>query len=255
MSAGSLPPLSGSQRAAADALVAGLRDCFGAGIAAAYLYGAITFAESEAVADFDYHVLLATTPDESQRAGYRKLLGELKAGYADCADLDGWVISLAAAGGSEPPAHLIFDGMRDEAWALHRAHWLAGRCIVLAGPRPAEIVPVPTWAEQRSGLAAELVFAANTDKSGDAYTVLNCCRILRSLAEHDVVQSKFGSARWALEHLQAQYATAILAAMNRYRGAATDADHAVVAAGREPLLRAAAQALAEPGDPLSAEPA
>jgi Aminoglycoside adenylyltransferase, C-terminal domain len=235
--------------------VAGLRDCFGAAMTAAYLYGAITFADSEAVADFDYHVLLAARPDQTLRAGYRELLADLRAGYADCADLDGWVISLAAARGPEPPAHLIFDGMRDEAWALHRAHWLAGRCMVLAGPQPAEIVPVPTWAEQRTGLAAELAFAARTDKSGDAYTVLNCCRILRSLAEHDVVQSKFGSARWALGHLPAEYAPAILAAMNRYRGTATDADHAAVAAGREPLLRAAALALAGPGHDLSAEPA
>jgi hypothetical protein len=220
-----------------------------------YLYGAITFADSEAVVDFDYHVLLAEAPGEPQRAGYLKLLDQLRADHTECADLDGWVISLAAARGSEPPPHLIFDGMRDEAWALHRAHWLAGRCIVLTGPRPAEIVPVPTWAEQRGGLAAELTFAANTDKSGDAYTALNCCRILRSLAERDVVQSKFGSARWALEQLPAEHWPAILAAMNRYRGTASDADHSAVAAGREPLLRAAASALAEPDYDPSADPA
>ena len=104
---------------------------------------------------------------------------------------------------------------------------------------------MPSWAEQLAALDAEIAFAADADKAGDAYTVLNCCRILRSLAEHDVVQSKFGSARWALEHLPAELAPAVNAAMNRYRGTAADADHEAVAAGREPLLRAARQALAE----------
>lgn len=242
-----IPRLSGSQRAAADALLASLRDSFGDSMAAAYLYGAITFADSEAIADFDYHVLLTGRPDDAQRASYRLLTDRLRASYQDCADLDGWVIALAQARGSQPPEHLIQHGLRDESWALHRAHWLAGRCIVLAGPAPAEIVPAPSWAEQRAGLAAELAFAADTERAGDAFTVLNCCRILRSLADHDVVQSKFGSARWALEHLPAGHAPAILAALNRYRGTATGADDQAVAAGREPLLSAAAEALAEPG--------
>jgi len=53
--------------------------------------------------------------------------------------------------------------LRDKAWALHRAQWLAGHCVVLHGPEPADIVSAPTWAEH------------------NAYAVLNACRILRSL--------------------------------------------------------------------------
>lgn len=120
--------------------------------------------------------------------------------------------------------------MRDDAWALHSAHWLAGRCVVLHGPPPASIVAEPGWDELQHCLTAKFRFAEADDH--DAYAALNCCRILRSLAEHDVVQSKFGSGWWALDHLPAEHAAAIMAAMNTCRGCATDADAAALAAGR-----------------------
>ena len=40
--------------------------------------------------------------------------------------------------------------LRDKAWALHRAQWLAGHCVVLHGPEPADIVSAPTWAEHNA---------------------------------------------------------------------------------------------------------
>lgn len=73
--------------------------------------------------------------------------------------------------------------------------------------------------------------------------MLNCCRILRSLAEHDVVQSKFGSGWWALDHLPAEHAAAITAAMNTYRGSAIDADVAALVAGRRGIEHLAGAAL------------
>ena len=131
--------------------------------------------------------------------------------------------------------------MRDDAWALHRAHWLAGNCVVLHGPEPASIVTEPDWDEQIQGLAAEFRFA-RADQN-DAFAVLNCCRIMRSLAEHDVVQSKFGSGWWALDQLPAEQAGAITAAMNTYRGCATAADDTALAAGRRAIEDLAGAAL------------
>ncbi len=200
---------------------------FGVSLHALYLYGAVTFPESEGTGDLDYHAILTGPPDPDQRTGYAAACARL-AGLPGCDDLDGWVIELAQARGSAPPVHRIRPGLRDDAWALHRAHWLAGRCVVLHGPPPASIVGQPGWDEQHQGLAAEFRFA-QADKH-DAYAVLNCCRILRSLAEHDVVQSKFGSAWWALDYLPIEHASAVTAAMNSYRGRATVADVATMAA-------------------------
>lgn len=235
-----LAALPGRAQVAAGTLQAELTSVFGASLHALYLYGAVTFSESEGTGDLDYHAILAGPPSAAVRDGYASACARL-ASQPDCGDLDGWVISLAQARGSDAPEHLIQAGFRDSAWALHRAHWLAGRCVVLAGPPPASIVSTPTWPELHLGLVAELRFAAAGRH--DAFAVLNSCRILRSMAERDVVQSKFGAGWWALEHLPAKQGAAITAAMNVYRGTATESDLAAVAAGRATILDQAAAAL------------
>ncbi|MGO8958629.1 MAG: aminoglycoside adenylyltransferase domain-containing protein [Streptosporangiaceae bacterium] len=224
-----LQSLPAPVRTAAATLRDEVRIAFGTSLHALYLYGAVIFPESEGTGDLDYHAILTGPPDHGQRAAYAAACTRL-AGQPGCDDLDGWVIELAQARGSVPPVHLIRAGLRDDAWALHRAHWLAGKCVVLDGPPPATIVAEPDHAELHQGLAAEFRFA-QADQH-DAFAVLNCCRILRSLAEHDVVQSKFGSGWWALDCLPAEHAGAITAAMNSYRGRATADDAAVLAAGR-----------------------
>jgi hypothetical protein len=224
-----LPPPA---RAAAEALRAAVCRAFGASLYALYVYGAVTFPESEGTGDLDYHAILARPPTTAQRADYASALARL-ASVPGCGDLDGWVISLAAARGSAPPRHLIRTELSDASWPLHRAHWLAGRCVLLHGPPPAAIVTQPGWAELRQALAAELAFAAGDPD--DAFAVLNCCRILRSLAERDVVQSKFGSGWWALATLPGRHADAVTAAMNAYRGIASAADAAALANGRAPI--------------------
>ena len=216
---------------AAAVLGSELAAALGGGLHALYLYGAVTFAESQGTGDLDYHAIMSGVVSGPDRAAYQAACDRL-AGVPGCHDLDGWVISLDAARGSEPPPHLLQPGLRDDAWALHRAHWLAGRCVVLHGPEPDAIVTAPTWAEQRAGLEAELVFLRRVAPEHDAYAVLNACRILRSLAERDVVQSKFGSAAWALEHLPAELGQAIQAALSAYRGTATAADAEALAAAR-----------------------
>ncbi len=227
-------------RAAAAALGSELTAALGGGLRALYLYGSVTFPDSDG-GDLDYHAIMSGPVPGPVRAAYQSARDRL-AGVPGGGDLDGWVISLDQAQGSEPPPHLL-QPLRDQAWALHRAHWLAGRCVVLHGPDPAAIVAAPAWAEQRAGLEAELVFLRGVPAQDNAYAVLNACRILRSLAEENVVQSKFGSAAWALEHLPAEHGPAIRAALSAYRGTAAAADADVLAAARPPIEALAAAAL------------
>ena len=238
----SLDSLPAAYAAAAAALRDGLACVLGPVLRALYLYGAAMFAETEAIGDLDYHALLDRPPSAAQRAALEVAAAELAASHPPYgAELDGWFILLGDARRSAPPAHLIRTELRDGAWALHRAHWLAGRCVVLAGPPPAEIVAVPTAEELRAGLNSELDFAAR-DHS-DAFAVLNACRIIRSVVDSNVVLSKFGSAWWALEHLPGEHAPAIRAAMAVYRGQASAQETAALAAGRAAIMALAAREL------------
>ena len=229
-----------SVRAAAVVLGSELAGALGGWLHALFLYGAVAFPESEGIGDLDYHAIVSGPAADPQRAAYQAARERL-AGVRGCEDLDGWVISLDEARGTEPPQHLLLPALRDMAWALHRAHWLAGRCVVLHGPAPDAIVSAPSWAEQLAGLEAELAFLRAAPPEHDAYAVLNSCRILRSLAARDVVQSKFGSAAWALEHLPAEFRPAIGAALSTYRGTASAADAQALAMAR-PTVEALASA-------------
>jgi hypothetical protein len=233
--------LPSSVQDAARAVHAEFSDAFGANLHALYFYGAATFPESEGIGDLDFHVILSAPPTQAQCTAFTAAYDRLGQ-HTGSDDLDVWVISLEHAHGTDLPQHLIKTTMHDKAWALHRAHWLAGRCVVLAGPPPATIVTAPDWPELKQGLAAELDFAVADPYH--AFAVLNSCRIVRSIADHDVVQSKFGSARWALEHLPAEHAGAIHAAANTYRGTATAAEAATLSAGRRAVEALASKALA-----------
>jgi len=230
----SVPHLRQGQRATLDALLAGLHRAFGGNLFALYVYGAITFPETDGVVDLDYHAILERPPTPVQAAEYeaaRTRLGDEHAPWG--ADLDGWLILREQAGGAEPPVHLIA-GITDGSWALHRAHWLAGRCIVLWGPAPADLVTAASWAELAEALRGELEFARRSPH--DAFAVLNACRVLHSFRAADAVQSKFGSAAWALRHLPAGHHPAIGAALATYRGRATEADSLALTRGRAPLF-------------------
>jgi hypothetical protein len=236
--------LPAPMRSAAAALAAEVVGALSGGLHALYLYGAVTFPESEGLGDLDYHAIVSGPMTAPVRAAYQAACDRLT-GVRGRDDLDGWVISLDSAQGSEPPAHLLQPRLMDRSWALHRAHWLAGRCVVLHGPYPAAIVPVPAWAEQRAGLEAELEFLRAVPAEDNAYAVLNACRILRSLSDRDVVQSKFGSAAWALEHLPTELGPAIEAALSAYRGTATAADADVLAAARPAIEALTTASLSE----------
>jgi hypothetical protein len=237
-----LDSLPESFREAVAALREGLAFAFGPDLRALYLYGAATFPETDGIGDLDYYALLAGRPSSDQRTALARVEADLARDHPPYgADLDGWVILLEDARRSVPPPHLVHPELRDGAWALHRAHWLAGQCVILHGPSPADIVPEPSGSELRAALDSELDFAARAHS--DAYAVLNACRIIRSVADDNVVQSKFGSARWALDHLPGEHAPTIRAAMASYAGEATAKDAAALASGRAAIITLAAREL------------
>ena len=102
--------------------------------------------------------------------------------------------------------------MRDEAWALHRAHVLAGRYFLVTGIDPAEIVVPPTWAE------------------------LDGARILYSFAMRDVVVSKYHAAQWALESLPGEWHDGVRAALRFYRRQPDQGDDRVFEECRAPFI-------------------
>jgi Domain of unknown function (DUF4111) len=230
-----LRSLSRERRAAVEALRAGYVEALGGSLHALYLYGAIAFPESEAIVDMDFHGFLHERPDSGRQAALAVVAETLARDHGPWgADLEGWLVLLEESRGSAGPEHVLFPGLRDESWALHRAHWLAGRCFVLHGPPPAEIVLAPTWDELAADLVGELDFAKRS--KNDAFAVLNACRILHSFTARDVVHSKFGSAGWGLAHLPENLQPVIRAAMATYRAKATPDDGQVLASMRDPLL-------------------
>ena len=116
--------------------------------------------------------------------------------------------------------------MKDEHWALHRAHWLAGRCEVIHGLHPGAVVLPPSWLELEAALRREL---AAPEPS--AYWVLQLCRVSASLLTRDVVRSKIDSGEWALEHLPREHHETVLAAIRRYRREARPDDQSTIKAG------------------------
>ena len=78
------------QRAALDALSAGLRHAFGVDLFALYVYGAITFPETEGIVDLDYHAVVERPPTPAQVAEYQAACARLGSEHAPWgADLDG----------------------------------------------------------------------------------------------------------------------------------------------------------------------
>jgi hypothetical protein len=211
-------------QAVAAALRDGLQDALGDGLAGLFVYGAALFPHPEAwMLDLDFHALveqpLAAAECERVRAVYAALAARSELGR----ELDGYFVLLADATKAEPPVHQLDRSMRDEAWALHRAHVHAGRYRVICGVDPREIVPVPTWPELDAGLRAEFAFIL-THPDATAFGVLNGARILASYDRRDVVLSKYEAAQWALRALPSYWHDLLRAAVRTYERAPLELD-------------------------------
>lgn len=199
---------------------------------ALWVYGAVTFEDRPVrLGDVDTHAVLVIGPD----AETAKRIDNAHEANAEknAIEWDSWYVLLNDARLSAPPRH-AFREITDDAWALHRAHWLAGQYILLNGLHPSDIVVQPTWPELEDGLRDELEFieeiiAQGRDDSGHAaFGLWNGCRILYSFETRDVVVSKRQGATWALQHLPPEWSEAIKAAGRVYDAAEKPEDEIVL---------------------------
>jgi hypothetical protein len=216
-----------------QALVSGLRGILGEGLHAAYVYGAMAFPETEDTGDVDFHVILRRRPSEAEREELAALHAELARRFPPLGvELDGYYLLLNEARRSEPPHHQLRSDVVDDSWALHRAHLLAGRALVLYGPDPKSVYIPPTREEIDEALDGELEYVSQHLSQYPDYCVLNLCRLLYSWETGDVVTSKAASAAWASNRFS-EWAPLIDLALASYAKRATSSDRRALADGLE----------------------
>jgi hypothetical protein len=199
----------------------GLLDIFDTDLAAIWLYGAALFTPH--ALDIDLHIVLRQRPSSEEGEDIEALHTEISSGLPFSDEIDSWYVLLEDAQRPEPPQNVgpWNPGPVDSHWALHRAHWLAGACIVVYGLTPDEVVAPPSWDELEQELRREAADPEATS-SYSAYWTLQLCRVLASLETRDVVRSKLDSGKWALQQLPEDAHIAIVAAMQSYSAGAAD---------------------------------
>lgn len=232
-----------------QAFLEGLRHALGDNLCGVYLYGALTFPESrDGIQDIDYHVILKLPLDDAARLAVSELRHDLARDFPPLGkELDGYLITLDDARRTAPPPTQMWPLWRtpvDAAWALHCAHIRAGRCIVLTGPDPLGLYPVPSWQEIEAALYGEIRYVDGHLGNAPAYCVLNACRLMYSFETKNVVISKREAARWAIGTLPSRWHELVAAAVRVYRGEARRVDHTCLARGVRPFVEAAWQRIA-----------
>lgn len=178
--------------------------------------------------DVDAFAVLRKAPAERQalriRSAQRAIARDLGP------DLDVGYILARDGAHREMPRDVLRQDHRYETWALHRAHWLAGRYVLLHGKTPDEIVSAPSWADVTGALRLELEHLERHVADGDddlyetSYALLNGSRIIYTLARRDPVVSKRTAGAWALKHVPSRWHPSIRAAIRAYDGESTARD-------------------------------
>lgn len=207
--------LAADVAALAERFAAELDEVLGERFAGLFVYGAACFPPSP-VSDFDAHVLLSGPFDDADRSAVKEMLGRLR-DTPGGDDMDVWYVTLDEARSANPPQTQLRPGFRDDSWALHRAHWHAGRFVLIRGTDPRDVVPVPTWDEIDASLQGELGYIEDHLEDAPAFGVLNLCRVLYSYETRDVVIGKYQSALWAFGALPAEEHALIRSALEAYR--------------------------------------
>jgi hypothetical protein len=225
------PPLPPDVERVVATLVERLRDALGEDLAGVFVYGALAFAHPPSWrADLDFHALVRQPVGAGARARIRAVYDDLAAH-----DLDGYVVTIDDARRPAPPVHQVDPRVRDDAWALHRAHVHAGRFFLVDGVDPRSIVPPSTWDELVVALHGQLHFV-EAHPEHTAYGILNACRIAYSIEHHDVVVSKYDAAQWARDAFPAELQPAVDAAVRAYAGEPQPNDDARMAAHRDAII-------------------
>jgi Aminoglycoside adenylyltransferase, C-terminal domain len=224
-------------RAFCSTFLAGLTGVLRHKLFAVYLYGAWAFPEGKAKGDVDLYVILRESLSEVERSGIENLHRAVALGFPSLVgeSPDAWYILVEDACGMSPPKHQLAEGLLDESWALHRAHMRAGRCIILFGPDPRELLSEPHWRELDVALQSELHYVAAHLADYPAYCILNLCRLMYSYQTGDVVVSKVASALWAAEMFPDR-GPCIEAALHAYDRAASEGEQCLVASEASPFF-------------------
>jgi hypothetical protein len=112
-------------------------------LVAMWAHGGTTFTDDPPRSgDLDTYVILKSRPDEQAAQRIEDAQDAIAREHG--VEWDTWYVLAEESRRPEPPRHAFRDGRRDTAWAVNRAHWLAGRYVRLYGAEPSEIVPAPT---------------------------------------------------------------------------------------------------------------
>jgi hypothetical protein len=238
----SLDMLPANARSACERLRDGLVARLGQDLIGLWVYGAAIFEDRPArLGDVDTYAIVAQAVGVRHKAAVDAIHATSSRHFN--VEWDAWYIGERDARGRRPPHH-VFQEAEDHAWALHRAHWLEGRYVLLCGEPPSAFVQPPVWSEIREALRMELSFLekvlpeARKDPQHAAYVVLNGCRILYSLGTRDVVVSKRAAGRWALQELPVPWHHAIAASTRAYDGLLEPDDPGVLRSGVDPVVDA-----------------
>jgi Domain of unknown function (DUF4111) len=219
-----------------DELVAILAD----ELIALWAYGARTFPDPpRSLGDFDTFAILERLPEQDLGRRVQSVQESIEQEHQ--ITLDTKLVLFADAIGSEPPP-LVWRGEREEHWAFHRAHWLAGRYVLLHGRSPAELVVAPTSEDLEGAVRLEIehlerhVAAGDVDPYEASYALLNGSRILYFVETGDVAISKRAAGEWALERLPARWHEPLEAAARAYDGEASGHDAEVLREAMAPFV-------------------
>lgn len=249
-----LQELPNPARAAWISLRDELRTLLADDLVAIWAYGGSTSVNDAVVhvGDLDTHVLVSQRPD---RVMVKRIEEAEDRVARECGvEWDIWFVHADDAHGADPPRHVWRKDRRDTSWALHRAHWLAGRYVGLHGAQPKTIVKPPSWEELENELSRELehierhILEGDTDPYEATYAILNGCRILHSVETRNVAISKRAAGAWGLEHLPARWHAAVRAALRAYDGQPTAETVALQADEMAPFIAFVRQRLPYPED-------
>jgi hypothetical protein len=236
-----LQKLPETAQAAWSDLVDRLRGILGDDLVAMWAHGGTTSIGDPAhVGDLDTYVIVVSRPDEPTLRRIEEAHAAIAAQHG--IEWDTWYVLADDACRPDPPSHAWRERSRDTSWAIHRAHWLAGRYVNLYGAEPDRIVTPPTWAELEAELDRELehierhVVEGDTDPYEATYAILTGSRILHALETRNVAISKRAAGVWALERVPERWHAALAAALRSYDGRGMSTDASLLAVEMAPFV-------------------